>query len=99
LRDWLPVIVSARSRPPGRARNCCARSMPPVIWRAPGPRWIVSIAGATACNSSSCPAWPAPCGPGRPRSWPGTGPPAAPWAHRGDQSAHQESEAGWAWLS
>jgi transposase len=33
--------------------------------------WIASIAGAMVSRSSNCPAWPAPCASGRPRSWPG----------------------------
>jgi transposase len=77
-RGWPQVILVVRWSPPGRARSCCARSMPPATWPMPGPRWSASTAGAMASRSPSCPAWLAPYEPGRPRSSPSTPPVAAP---------------------
>ena len=75
---WRLGIRPVRSPRPGRARSCCARSTPPATWLTRGPRWIAFTAGAMASRSLSCPGWLAPCGPGRPRSWPGMSPAAAP---------------------
>jgi transposase len=75
-----PVTLVARWQPPGRARSCCEPSMPRSARRPPGPRWNASTAGRMASRSLSCPGWLAPCGPGRPRSWPGMPQAAAPTA-------------------
>jgi len=77
-RDFRLGIRPARSPPPGRARSCCGPSMPLTAPAMPGERWRASTAGAMALGWRSCPAWPAPRGPGRPRSSPSTPPAAAP---------------------
>jgi len=96
LRAALPSATpSGRSRPPGRARNCCVRSWPPLTWLPPAPPWTASTAGAMVCSSSSCPTWPAPHVRLADRD-PGLAPDhrLLQRAYRGDQPAHQKGEAG-----
>jgi transposase len=71
-------IRPVRWRSPGRARSCYAWSMPPATWPTPGPRWGASTAGRTASGWRSCRGWPAPSGPGKPKSLPSMRPRAVP---------------------
>jgi transposase len=61
-----------------QGKSCCERSTPRAARRRPAPPWTASTTGAMASRSLSCPGWPEPSGPGRPRSWPSTPPAAAP---------------------
>jgi transposase len=77
---WRLVIPAVRWPRPGRARSCCGPSTERSAFRRAAPPWTASTAGLMASRSPSCPGWLAPCGPGRPRSWPGMPQAAAPTA-------------------
>ena len=77
---WRLGTRPARWPRPGRARSCCGPSTPPSARRRPVPPWNGSTAGHMVSGWRSCPGLLAPLGRGRPRSWPGMPPTAAPTA-------------------